>query len=101
MPPIVRLQTCDAPMTRNRCDLVGHADAWRSQRKREVVGRAVAAAGFLIGDALIRLSSIAVAAAAGTLGVWESVSVSRGRHEVDVGLDLLEVRETAGAAQAA
>jgi hypothetical protein len=37
----------------------------------------------------------------GALGVWESVSVTRGWHEVDVGLDLLEVRETAGAAQAA
>jgi hypothetical protein len=29
------------------------------------------------------------------------VSISRGRHDVDVGLDLLEVRKTAGAAQAA
>ena len=37
----------------------------------------------------------------GALGVWEVVSVIRGWHEVYVGLNLLEFRETTGAAQAA
>jgi hypothetical protein len=46
-------------------------------------------------------SMASAVAAAGSARIREVVSVIRGWHEVDVGLDLLEFRETAGPAQAA